>query len=276
VRPRFRLGLRAGATRCICASVHDAPGHKLRAVDLHHEQAAEFDERYDVLARDPYASIFTYGRKKIEELIDRELAGEGALRALDVGCGTGFNVQRLRERGFDVVGLEPAEGMRARAQANNPGAEIVDGDAEALPFPDASFDLVLSIEVVRYLADPARAFAEMARVLRPGGRAIVTAAPLLSLYALVNFVTARVEVPTFHRVKHSFLTEQSARRVARAAGFAAAEVHGAFLGPWHVLARVWPGALAATLRACEPLDDLLADRPILRDFSNHLVIVARR
>ena len=253
--------------------------HKIDAVRVHHEQAAEFDDRYRVLNRDIYDSTFTYGRSKIEALIDRTLAdlSPGA-RVLDAGCGTGFTVGRLRGQGFEVVGVEPADEMRRRAQAANPGATIVEGDIEALPFPDASFDALISIEVVRYLADPSRALTECARVLRPGGVAFITAAPRWSLngYALVNLVTSRVPVPTFTHVKHSFMSARSARRSMVDAGFASVDVRGAFLGPWHVLQRFLPGVARATMRALEPVDELLADRPVLRDLSNHLVLIGRR
>ncbi len=172
--------------------------HKQHAIDLHSEEAGTFAERYRMLAADPYRSTFTYGRKKIEAVIDHCLAGRSG-RALDVGCGTGFNLARLTQKGFSVVGLEPAAGMREEARRHNPGCEIVDGDAEHLPFANASFDLVLAIEVIRYLADPLRALQEMARVTAPGCLAIVTAAPLLSLngYAVINQVTSRLRVPTF-------------------------------------------------------------------------------
>jgi SAM-dependent methyltransferase len=252
---------------------------KTRAIELHTEQAGEFVARYQQLHEDPYRSTFTYGRKKIEELLERELRALPArARVLDAGCGTGFNVQRLRGRGLDVVGLEPSRGMRAAAIAANPGVQILDGDIEQIPLPDASFDAVISIEVIRYLKDPAHGLAEIARVVRPGGLAFVTAAPLFSLngYALINQVTARVHVPTFTHVKHSFLTARSARRAALSAGFSSADVHGLFLGPFHALGRLSPSILAAVLRWYEPIDNQLADRPVLRDLSNHLVIVARR
>ena len=253
--------------------------HKVDAVRVHHEQAAEFDDRYRALERNPYDSTFTYGRSKIETIIDAELAHLPAgARVLDAGCGTGFTVGRLRAQGLEVVGVEPAEEMRRRAIAANPSAEIVGGDIEALPFPDGSFDALVSIEVIRYLADPSKALAECARVLKPGGVALITAAPRWSLngYALINVVTSRLRVPTFTHVKHSFMSARSARRSMARAGFASTDVRGAFLGPWHVLQRFLPGVARAGMRALEPVDDGLANRPLLRDLSNHLVLVGRR
>lgn len=259
--------------------MRQAKDRKLRAIELHTEQANQFQVRYRALERDPYSSTFTYGRYRIEAVIDRELSTfSPGIRALDVGCGTGFNVARLRERGFDVVGVEPAEGMRRWAQANNPDVEIIDGDIEYLPFPASSFDLVLAIEVIRYLPDPTRALAEIARVLRGSGTAIVTVAPRWSLngYSLINVVTGRFRVPSFTKVRHSFMSVRSAERAVRGAGFSHVRIHGAFLGPWHLLGRLSKRTLSATLRAFEPADVRLADLGPLRDLSNHLVIVSKR
>lgn len=257
----------------------DEQAHKAHAVRLHSDQASDFDERYQQFDAAPYRSTFTYGRKKIEELLERETreVRPGA-RVLDVGCGTGFNVRRLSARGFEVTGLEPAEGMRSRAIENNPGVEIVAGDIELLPFGTNSFDLVTAIEVIRYLRDPSRAVAELARVLRPGGMAFVTGAPLLSLnaYAAVNVVTSRVKVPTFTKVDHSFVTARSARRLFERAGFSTVAVRGRFVGAWHALGRLSPSLLEHALHAFEPIDDAICDLPVVRDLSNHLVVIAHK
>jgi ubiquinone/menaquinone biosynthesis C-methylase UbiE len=249
------------------------------AVEIHDQDAALFDSRYQLAGVDPYSSTFTYGRKKISELLDRELAmsPKGA-RVLDAGCGTGYDVGRMASMGFEVTGVEPAEGMRRLAQRNNPLAHIVAGDVEELPFCPGSFDFVIAIEVIRYLRDPKIALLEIARVMKPGGRAVVTAAPLLSLngYALINLVTARVKLPTFSKIKHFFLTERQARRLAAESGFREVRIHGAFVGPWHPVGRVSPSALSALLRGWEPIDEYLADLPFCRSLSNHFVIVARK
>ena len=249
------------------------------AVEIDTAQAGEIEARYQALVRDPYRSTFTYGRVKIEQLLDRELArfGLGA-RALDVGCETGFNVGRLLDRGFSVTGVEPSAAMRERAIRANPRAEILDGDVRALPFPGEQFDVVACIEVIRYLDDPAVALAEMHRVLAPGGLALITAAPACSLngYALLNQITARVRIPPFTKVKHSFMTVRSAGRAMRRAGFRDVAIQGTFLGPWQALGRVSAPALGVLLRTLEPLDDRLSDLGPLRNFANHLVLVGSK
>jgi ubiquinone/menaquinone biosynthesis C-methylase UbiE len=91
-------------------------------------------------------------------------------RVLDVGCGTGRNFPRLRD--CRLFGVDVS--ARSLRKATARGACAAQCDAERLPFPDASFDRVLSTYVLTSVADWRRAFAEMVRVLRPGGRLALT------------------------------------------------------------------------------------------------------
>jgi SAM-dependent methyltransferase len=95
-------------------------------------------------------------------------------RVLDVGAGAGDHTGRLAALAGETVGLEPNPGLREEAARRAPGARFVDGYADDLPFPDESFDAVSCERVFQHLTDPERAAAEIARVLRPGGRAVVT------------------------------------------------------------------------------------------------------
>jgi SAM-dependent methyltransferase len=167
--------------------------------------------------------------------------------------------------------------MLQQARARNPGAELRQADVEALPFADGSFDVALCVEVLRYLPDPGRCLAELARVLRPGGLALATAAPLLNLngYALVNRL-APVLPARLTRLRQYFTTSFALRRRFAAAGFAELEVHGVYLGPINWVERLAPSLLGRTLRAWEPLDAALADRGPLRELSNMFLVRARR
>ena len=94
-------------------------------------------------------------------------------RVLDDGCGIGAYVERLRPLAREVWGLD-FESERVAEAARRLGPErLLVAAAEALPFGDRSFDLVLSNEVIEHVADDRRAVAEMVRVLRPGGRAVL-------------------------------------------------------------------------------------------------------
>jgi SAM-dependent methyltransferase len=89
-------------------------------------------------------------------------------RVLENGCGVGVYLDRLRGRGANAVGLE-FELDRARL-AGERGAAVVNAAAEQLPFPNSSFDLILSHEVIEHVSDDRVALTEMVRALRPGGR----------------------------------------------------------------------------------------------------------
>ena len=97
-------------------------------------------------------------------------------RALDVACGSGKLTRELAAiagpRGR-VVGLDFSENMLRVAGRGGGGIRYERGDALALPFPDASFDAATIAFGLRNLADPGLGLREMARVLRPGGRAVV-------------------------------------------------------------------------------------------------------
>jgi ubiquinone/menaquinone biosynthesis C-methylase UbiE len=105
------------------------------------------------------------------ELVDRfvELSGLGAGKVVvDVGAGTGKFTRLLVPTGATVVAVEPVAAMRAQLAESVPGVEILDGTGEALPLPDASADAVTAAQAAHWFDGPA-AFADIARVLRPGG-----------------------------------------------------------------------------------------------------------
>jgi SAM-dependent methyltransferase len=95
-------------------------------------------------------------------------------RLLDVGCGTGVVAVTAARQGAKVSGLDLTPNLleRARENAGIAGVDIefVEGDAEALPYPDASFDVVLSQFGHMFAPRPAIAVEEMLRVLKSGGR----------------------------------------------------------------------------------------------------------
>jgi SAM-dependent methyltransferase len=96
-------------------------------------------------------------------------------RVLDLGCGTGRFVAALRDAGCDAVGVEIAEAALERARAVAPGADLrlLAGDG-SIPLEHGSVDLVWCSEVLEHVADGAHLLQEARRVLRPGGRILVT------------------------------------------------------------------------------------------------------
>lgn len=97
-------------------------------------------------------------------------------RVLDLGCGTGALLEQVlcEEPDRRVTGLDLSPAMLAQAKRRLGGrAQLVQGDSEALPFPDCSFDLVYCNDSFHHYPAPGRVAAEVARVLAPGGTFLV-------------------------------------------------------------------------------------------------------
>jgi SAM-dependent methyltransferase len=92
-------------------------------------------------------------------------------RAVDVGCGPGNLLAELETRlgAGSVAAVDPSSSFVAAARARHPGVDVREASAEALPYPDATFDAALAQLVVHFMTDPVAGLREMARVTRPGG-----------------------------------------------------------------------------------------------------------
>ena len=120
---------------------------------------------YDVMNRTMTAGLDRRWRRLTAEAVVHD--GDDVL---DACCGTGDLALAAARIGGKVTGLDFSEAMLERARRKDPSIEWIRGDLLALPFPDASFDAATVGFGVRNVEDIERAFAELRRVLRPGGR----------------------------------------------------------------------------------------------------------
>lgn len=158
-----------------------------------------------------------------------EAAGVGdGIRVLDVATGPGHAAAAASLRGADAVGLDFAAAQVALARTQYPTLEFHQGDAEALPFPDESFDAVVSNFGILHFPRPERMLAEAHRVLRRGGRVAFTVWAKPEDAKGFGIVLGAVETlgeldvplppgPPFFR----FSDGEECRRVLAGAGFAA-------------------------------------------------------
>lgn len=125
------------------------------------------DLRFNAIAKTYKQGRFGYPPAVYEAILD--FAGRERLEvALDLGCGTGLSLEGLAAIADRVIGIEPADEMRAAARERLPEADIRAGSAEVTGLEDASCDAV-TVATAFHWFDPEKALAEAARILRPGG-----------------------------------------------------------------------------------------------------------
>jgi len=114
-------------------------------------------------------------------LLRVQLRGHAPGRALDVGCGSGGNSAAMRDLGWDVVAVDTSPASLEAARLR--GLDVLRGDARRLPFPDGSFDLVLSTDAWEHVVEDDLVAREAQRVLRPGGQLLVTVPAGMDLWS---------------------------------------------------------------------------------------------
>ena len=167
-RLAFQIGYpMSSSTPSDVSSDHSAdPELKLQARELFRGLPA----RYDVLS-----ALLSFGQDpRWRRAMVGAVAPVAGERVLDVATGTGLVAGLLSERGCSVVGIDQSPEMLAGARRRFADAgdrvELIEGQAEALPFGSESFDALTFTYLLRYVEDPRATVAELARVLRPGGR----------------------------------------------------------------------------------------------------------
>jgi 2-polyprenyl-3-methyl-5-hydroxy-6-metoxy-1,4-benzoquinol methylase len=145
----------------------------------------EYTDRGDYHERrDPqwkYLPVYLAKKARVDRFL-RSLSGE---RIIDLGCGEGVLVKDYRAKGYDIIGMD----------LNYESEHIIRSSILATGYPDASFDVVLCMDVIEHLtfADQERALTEMARLLKPGGKLLLTVPNLSHLASRLSFlVTGRL------------------------------------------------------------------------------------
>ncbi|HTX03439.1 MAG TPA: class I SAM-dependent methyltransferase [Candidatus Acidoferrales bacterium] len=137
----------------------------------------ETNNPFDHLAAEYDAYRSGYSRMLYEVLA--EYGFKPGLSLLDVACGTGLASEPLLKRGLQVTGVDTSESMLDKARIRLKEARLVVGDAEKLPFPDHSFDLVVCAQAIHWM-DQSKAIAEMARVVAKDGRVAIWVKKMVS------------------------------------------------------------------------------------------------
>jgi GDP-mannose 6-dehydrogenase len=177
---------------------------KQRVKNLFSERAVEWAASYAKAEKRTLAVQNLFSRQRFA-LQMVELAIAPSSKILDAGCGSGEMAAKLMERGYEVWGIDLAEPMIRHARALCRSNQFQVGDIEQIPFPDNTFDAVVSLGVIEYLDGDQKALGEIWRVLKPGGTAVIATpsaiSPLQSidrtLFRLMSFAR-----PAYYFVKY--------------------------------------------------------------------------
>lgn len=147
-------------------------------------------------------------------------------KVIDIGCGHGRNKPVVESVGGEWTGVEPFEG----------GTHTVKGDAENLPFEDASFDVAIMDAVLEHVPDVGKAFSEVARVLKPGG-------------VFVGYVAF---MECFHEISYSHLSFKALEHYSNINGMKLEKISGggAFGIDYHVNVLLYPLPFKVVRKAC--------------------------
>lgn len=130
---------------------------------------------YESFAKDFDSKMNMYDTQKRVDVIFNELLAENISykTLLDAGCGTGWFSKKAVERGAIVTSMDLGPNLLERVQNKCESNRVV-GSILQMPFPHASFDIVVSSEVIEHTPDPFSGVREMYRVLKPGGTLVLT------------------------------------------------------------------------------------------------------
>ena len=163
----------------VAAARHD---RKLANVLYHDWEAASYDDKWSISYDE---RCITYAADRFRHAVDDHGGDDGWPygRALELGCGTGFFLLNLMQAGLtargSVTDLSPGMVAAALRNAENLGLDVEGrvADAEQIPYDDATFDVVVGHAVLHHIPDLDRAFREVLRVLKPGGRFVFAGEP---------------------------------------------------------------------------------------------------
>jgi ubiquinone/menaquinone biosynthesis C-methylase UbiE len=193
--------------------------------------------RYDRLAEVYDRRWASYLEASVRETLRRVDLHDGET-ILDVGCGTGALLEAILTRAGPVrlVGVDLSRGMLEIARHKlGRRARLVAGEAGRLPFAAQRFDLALSSSALHHWPDPAAGLAEIARVLKPGGRLVITDWCDDYLACRIADFLLRVFEPAHHRTYGT----QALERLLRQAGFGGTRIER------YRITRLW-GLMTAT------------------------------
>jgi ubiquinone/menaquinone biosynthesis C-methylase UbiE len=217
---------------------------------------AEFERSGWHEAAEAYDAFWASLTGRVAEPLLDAAGVEAGSHVLDVASGPGNVAAIAAARGAVVTGVDVAPAMVARAAAAHPELTFREGNAESLPFPDASFDAAVANFLILHLGEPDRGAAELERVLRTGGGVAVSTwdyAENAEIFGLLDEAIDRTGAPEGGGVLEGpdpfrFAEEAELRGLLERAGFDDVRVETVSFEQRLVLEELWRGVSDGTVR----------------------------
>jgi ubiquinone/menaquinone biosynthesis C-methylase UbiE len=255
------------------------------AIKRHDIDASHFQDVYskDKERLSRHQGAFLSGRKLVldELTILLNTLPKGS-KILDVGCGTGHLTNWIKERGFDVYGIEPSTKMLGYAKLNFPEIEIKQGISSQISYPDNYFDLIVAFEVLRYLdkEENRKSFKEFHRILKKDGRFFITQVNRFStdfyfIFHNVKSIICKITNSIHHHC--NFTTPAEQVREVKNAGFRNIYTVGRFMGSTRIFYK-FGSSLGSAYNAL--MKKIFKDQRFLKsfykNFTGHLIVIAKK
>lgn len=201
-----------------------------------------------------------------KELVFSLIEAKPGEAILDVGCGTGTYTIELARRGLKAGGIDSSEEMLAwakeKARRKDLETTFQRADAMNLPFPESSFEVVISTGLLCFLVEPEKALIEMHRVLKPGGRLIIGTLNRWSPWALFRRIKGMFKETIYNQAR--FISPTELEGLIRRAGFEVRETRTCLF--------FFPVNCKLYLKLAEPFEKL--DRAVIPRMGAFLAVSA--
>lgn len=252
------------------------------AIKRHDIDANRFQDTYNGRYNSLRSKVFLYGRnmviEELEELLHTIPKGS---RILDVGCGTAHLSNWIKQKGYEVYCVEPSQKMYTLAVNNFPEIEIKKGISSNIPYPNISFDLIICLEVMRYLDknENIMTYKEFHRVLKTGGSFFVTQVNLFSTdfyYFFHHLKSLYCKITNTVHHHCNFTTPNNQKSIVEKIGFSDVRTIGRMYGSIRLFYKFGTIIGNAYKTIVTKMSKQKFHKSFRKIFSGHLIVIGKK